>query len=140
MHFLPQESKSSLPKHIPTDEPNENLYSRLLKTNAEARTLLEEQGINSLHLALGAVVWRESETSQQTRTAPLLLIPVALERKEASTEFTTSFTGEETGANASFVEKVRNEQTQGNCSSSLRTKNLTVPDAPSRGIRTVAET
>ena len=109
VRFLPQESKSSQPRRIPTDEPKENLYSRLLKTYAEARTLLEEQGINSLHLALGAVVWRESEASQQTRKAPLVLIPVALERREAGTEFTMSFTGEETGANASFVEKVRND-------------------------------
>ncbi len=109
VRFLPQESKSSQPRRIPTGETKENLYSRLLKTYAEARTLLEEQGINSLYLALGAVIWRESESSQQDRTAPLVLIPVALERKEAGTEFTMSFTGEETGANASFVEKVRND-------------------------------
>ena len=109
VRFLPQESKSSQPRPIPTGETKENLYSRLLKTYAEARTLLEEQGINSLYLALGAVVWRESEASQQVRTAPLVLIPVALERKQAGTEFTMSFTGEETGANASFVEKVRND-------------------------------
>ena len=109
VRFLPQESRSSQPRRIPTGESKENLYSRLLKTYTEARTLLEEQGINSLYLALGAVVWRESETSQQDRMAPLLLIPVALERREAGTEFTMSFTGEETGANASFVEKVRND-------------------------------
>ena len=109
VRFLPKESKSGQPRRIPTGETKEILYSRLLKTYTDARTILEEQGVNSLYLALGAVVWRESEASQQVRTAPLVLIPVALERKEAGTEFTMSFTGEETGANASFVEKVRND-------------------------------
>ena len=92
---------------LPTGVGNSELQSRLLRTSAQARTLLEEQGVNTLFLALGMVEWYESESSQTPRLAPLLLVPVRLERESVRTGFTMSWTGEDLGPNASFTAKSR---------------------------------
>ena len=46
-----------------------------------ARTSLEENGANSLFLALGMLRWYESAKSLQARYAPILLLPVDIIRK-----------------------------------------------------------
>ena len=51
VRFLPQESKSSQPRRIPTDEPKENLYSRLLKTSSVTSWGATPSRINSLTAA-----------------------------------------------------------------------------------------
>ena len=83
------------------------LQPRLLRTSAQARTLLEEQGVNTLFLALGMIEWYESESSQTPRRAPLLLVPVNLTRESVRSGFRMSWTGEDLGPNASFAAKSR---------------------------------
>ena len=83
------------------------LQPRLLRTSAQARTLLEEQGVNTLFLALGMIEWYESESSQTPRRAPLLLVPVSLTRESVRSGFRMSWTGEDLGPNASFAAKSR---------------------------------
>ena len=83
------------------------LQPRLLRTSAQARTLLEEQGVNTLFLALGMIEWYESESSQTPRRAPLLLVPVNLTRESVRSGFRMSWTGENLGPNASFAAKSR---------------------------------
>lgn len=56
------------------------LQKRLLKFYREAKALEDEQGINILYLAIGFLRWFEDERSEVMREAPLILIPVTLER------------------------------------------------------------
>lgn len=49
-----------------------------------ARTSLEENGANSLFLALGMLKWYENNKSEQPRFAPLLLLPVDMVRKSGN--------------------------------------------------------
>ncbi|MBR3699130.1 MAG: DUF4011 domain-containing protein [Bacteroidales bacterium] len=49
-----------------------------------ARTSLEENGANSLFLALGMLKWYETSKSEQPRYAPILLMPVDIVRKSSS--------------------------------------------------------
>ncbi len=46
-----------------------------------SRTALEENGANSLFLALGLIKWYESDRSEQPRFAPVLLLPVDIIRR-----------------------------------------------------------
>ena len=94
---------------LQTSEASDRLQSRLLKTYYAANTVIQEQGVNTLFIALGMVGWYESDTSDNVRRAPLILIPVALDRSNARGKFYVSYTGEELGANLSFVEKVRTD-------------------------------
>ncbi|QNH62161.1 DUF3320 domain-containing protein [Hymenobacter sediminicola] len=92
---------------LQTDEPANKLESRLLNTYYTARTSLEEQGVNILYLALGQLVWYEAESSQEPRYAPLLLVPVLLERGTAAERFRLRHTGAETEGNLSLQAKLR---------------------------------
>lgn len=66
---------------------SEGLQKRLLALHYDAKTLQEEQGVNILFLALGMLKWYEDEKSDKERFAPLLLVPVSLDRGTAAEKF-----------------------------------------------------
>ena len=85
------------------------LHRRLLDMFRRARSALEEQGVNTLYLALGLLRWYESEQSELPRLAPLILIPVQLDRADVRRSFKLSWTEEEIEANLSLNEKLGND-------------------------------
>jgi very-short-patch-repair endonuclease len=94
---------------LQTDEPEENLQKRLLNTYYAARTSIEEQGVNILYLAFGMLRWYETATSAEERLAPLVLVPVALDRSSARERFRLRYTLEEVGENLSLQAKMKAE-------------------------------
>ncbi|GAB3827225.1 DUF3320 domain-containing protein [Hymenobacter jeollabukensis] len=92
---------------LQTDEPADKLESRLLNTYYTARTSLEEQGVNILYLALGQLQWYEADSSAEPRRAPLVLVPVLLERSSAAERFRLRYTGADIGANLSLQVKLK---------------------------------
>ena len=94
---------------LQTDETERSLAARLLKTHHTARTFMEEQGVNTLFIALGMVEWYESDASDMPRKAPVVLVPVTMGRSDVNAEFRIEYDGEEVGGNLSFIEKVRND-------------------------------
>ena len=103
---------------LQTNESEITLARRLLNTYYSARTSIEEQGVNILYISLGMLHWYESESSQEERQAPLLLIPVSLERSSARERFRVKYTLEEIGANISLQAKMKMEF------------EITIPDLP----------
>jgi len=87
----------------------EALDRRLLDLYRTSRTLLEEQGVNILYLALGQLTWLEAESSDRPRTAPLLLIPVELVRKTASDQFLIRWTGDDLEENLSLGARLKTD-------------------------------
>lgn len=85
------------------------LDNRLLSTYYYARAYIEEQGVNILHIALGTLRWFESDNSQEARKAPLLLVPIRLERVSARERFTIQYTEDEIGTNISLAAKLKAE-------------------------------
>ncbi|MBL8748030.1 MAG: DUF3320 domain-containing protein [Planctomycetes bacterium] len=57
-----------------------DLDARLVEIFRHARTSLEESGANTLYLAVGFLQWFETPQSQKARRAPLLLLPLQIER------------------------------------------------------------
>ncbi|GAA4347585.1 hypothetical protein GCM10023185_02730 [Hymenobacter saemangeumensis] len=92
---------------LQTDEPLPRLESRLLNTYYTARTSLEEQGVNILYLALGMLRWYEADSSEEPRLAPLVLVPVLLERGSAAERFKLRHTGAEVEGNLSLQAKLK---------------------------------
>jgi very-short-patch-repair endonuclease len=92
---------------LQTAEPLAKLESRLLNTYYTARTGLEEQGVNILYLALGMLTWYEAESSEEPRQAPLVLVPVLLERGTAAERFKLRHTGAEVEGNLSLQAKLK---------------------------------
>ncbi|MGF7082835.1 DUF3320 domain-containing protein [Mucilaginibacter sp. UYCu711] len=103
---------------LQTEEDELKLQSRLLNTYYFARTSIEEQGVNLLYLSLGMLRWYDSGDTEMLRSAPLVLVPVSLERSSAQERFRLRYTGSEIGANLSLQAKMRTDF------------NLTIPDMP----------
>ncbi|HXB68372.1 MAG TPA: DUF3320 domain-containing protein [Candidatus Acidoferrales bacterium] len=92
---------------LQTSYASTQLQSRLLATYHAARTSMEEQGVNTLYLALGMLSWREDDNSDKFSRAPLILIPVELERSDARDRFHLKYTGDELDENVSLAEKLK---------------------------------
>lgn len=102
---------------LQTNLEAEPLNRRLLKFFREARTFEEEQGVNILYLALGVLTWYEDDRSDEACSAPLLLVPVALERRQGRDAYIMRGRDDDIIINASLAEK-------------LRTFGITLPDIP----------
>ena len=85
------------------------MQKRLLNTYRLANTAIEETGVNTLFLGLGMLRWYESDSSQEERLAPLVLVPVRLERTGVRARFTLVYTGDDLGVNLSLLEKARED-------------------------------
>ncbi|WFU04526.1 DUF3320 domain-containing protein (plasmid) [Rhizobium sp. CB3171] len=88
---------------------SEGLQKRLFDIWYDSRTLEEEQGVNILYLAIGLLRWFEDDKSDVERNAPLILLPVKLERTSASERFTLKGRGEAPSTNLSLQEKLNGE-------------------------------
>ncbi|OZC02389.1 DUF3320 domain-containing protein [Rubricoccus marinus] len=85
------------------------LQSRLLASFYTARTIMEEQGVSVLYLALGMLEWYESESASKTRCAPLLLVPVELTRTDVRARFRVKHSGEDVGGNLTLQAKLKGD-------------------------------
>jgi len=94
-------------RRLQTRLSSADLQKRLLTTFYDARTILEEQGVNILHLVVGMLEWYEDDKSAQIRRAPLILIPVELNRTDALDRFHLRYTEEDIGANLSLEAKLK---------------------------------
>lgn len=74
-----------------------------------SRIALEENGANTLYLALGLLKWYETPASVKEIYAPILLMPVELVRKSAATGYLLRRRGEETMLNITLLEFLRQE-------------------------------
>src|SRR6185437_4005965 len=68
----------------------------------DARTLEDEQGVNILYLALGTLSWVDFSDKTLVRRAPLLLVPVLLERASARERFRLKWRQEDCTSNLSL--------------------------------------
>lgn len=88
--------------------PN-GLQKRLLDLYFDARTLEEEQGVNILFLGLGTLKWIDPNNAENVRFAPLILVPVSLERASAGERFKLRARKEDFASNLSleaYLERV----------------------------------
>lgn len=96
-------------RFLQTEQSADKLDTRLLKIESEAHALLQEQGIDVLHLAMGILEWYEGPNVRTPRYAPLVLIPVEMKRESARTGFTISYTDIELSPNRTLAAKLRGE-------------------------------
>jgi very-short-patch-repair endonuclease len=92
---------------LATPYTREVLDARLLATWYNAWLGYQERGCNTLFLACGMLRWRESEDSTEDRFAPLVLLPVRLDRSSARNRWSLVRGEDEPGGNISLAEKVK---------------------------------
>lgn len=105
--------KKSSDTLLPTAHTEEKLERRCRKLAQEARIAIEETGSNLLYLAVGFLEWYENNQSNLSTQAPLILIPVKLERTHLSRmttySYLLSYRDEDIETNISLAEKLAND-------------------------------
>jgi very-short-patch-repair endonuclease len=105
------EGEKHADKKIQTVLYAQDLEARLRSLSRAARTAIEESGTNMLYMAFGFLQWVDNEASSVSRYAPLILVPIALERGKFSSatgtyRFKISYSGEDILTNLSLKEKL----------------------------------
>lgn len=100
---ITEENKS---RFLETDLTPSELQRRLFYINQRARTMLQEQGYNILYLGLGFLEWTEPH-EPDVRKAPLILIPVILERRKVGKSFSIHWDGNDILTNISLQAKLK---------------------------------
>lgn len=89
------------------------LESVLTSVARDAKTAIEETGINYLHLALGMLHWRDREGSERESSAPLVLVPIHLERnfdgRRGRYVYSVYWTEEEVKFNLSLAKRLQRD-------------------------------
>ena len=88
---------------------DQELDVRLVDLYRGARNALQEGGANTLFVALGFLVWTRPDKPEVRIKAPLILLPVLLERKSARSGFTLQAHEDEARFNPTLVEMLRQD-------------------------------
>ena len=100
--------RQELPQNrIRTYLDEDRLRKSLTHLYRSAKTSMEENGANTLYLALGLLKWYETPTSQKPRFAPILLMPVEIVRKSAASGYVIRSRDEDTMLNITLLELLR---------------------------------
>jgi hypothetical protein len=109
--YVPYDSTSVDPRHrdewLQTRLTAERLDHSLRRIDEQARSTIEEQGVNTLFLTLGMLRYRESRDSAAWMRAPLVLLPVQLTRKSARSTYSISAADEDALVNPALAEYLR---------------------------------
>lgn len=81
-----------------------NLEARLIDLHRQVRNDFAEGGANTLFLAVGFLRWKRKPSDERSFRAPLLLLPVKLDRRSASSKFTLRFHEDEPRFNATLLQ------------------------------------
>lgn len=83
--------------------------NRLLALYRRARSDMQEGGTNTLFLAAGFLRWKKKDGDTRTYRAPLLLLPVKLERRSAQSKFTLAHHEDEVRFNSTLIEMLKRD-------------------------------
>ena len=89
----------------------DDLAKHCRKIEREATLAIEETGANMLFLVLGFLEFPDQRVSDKSFTAPLISVPVSLQKKEVAgiQQFSLQYTGDDISENLSLREKLRND-------------------------------
>jgi len=87
----------------------EELDTKLTEFYRSARTSLEEGGANTLFLAVGFLVWSQEKKDGRKYKAPLILLPVTLQRQSVRSGFTLALHDDEPRFNPTLLQMLRQD-------------------------------
>ena len=89
----------------------DDLAKHCRKIEREAKLAMEETGANMLFIVLGFLEFPDQRNSDKKFLAPLISIPVSLQKRELAgiQQFSAHYTGDDITENLSLREKLRND-------------------------------
>lgn len=96
-------------KRLRTTLTQAELDKTIVNLYRTSRTSLEENGANTLYLAVGFLRWYETKASQKPRYAPIVLLPVEMIRKSANKGYVIRLRDEEPQMNITLLEMLKQD-------------------------------
>ncbi len=96
-------------KQVLVDMPKEELERRTVTLYRKTQTALQEGGANTLYLALGFLLWKRNEKEDRRFRAPLILLPVSLERRSVRSGVRLVAHDDEPRFNTTLLEMLRKD-------------------------------
>lgn len=96
-------------REVYIDLAKDELDARMVELYRNARTTLQEGGANTLYLALGFLTWNRTDKEDVKYRAPLILIPVTLNRRSVRSGFTMTLHDDEPRFNPTLIEMLRQD-------------------------------
>ena len=87
----------------------QEMDGRLLALYRRARSDMQEGGTNTLFLAAGFLRWKKTEGDTRTYRAPLVLVPVRIERRSAQSPFRISHHEDDVRINSTLLELLKRD-------------------------------
>ena len=87
----------------------EELSKRTVDIYRKAQTSLQEGGANTLYLALGFLLWKRDDKADRRFRAPLILLPVSLERQSVRSGIRMVTHDDEPRFNTTLLEMLRRD-------------------------------
>lgn len=97
-------AEALLRDELPSPLDAKQMESRLIDLHRQVRNDYAEGGANTLFLAVGFLRWKKKTDDERSYRAPLLLVPVRLERRSATSRFTIRFHEDEPRFNATLLQ------------------------------------
>ncbi|MBB6414093.1 DUF3320 domain-containing protein [Mesorhizobium sangaii] len=97
-------AEALLRDELPSTLDGRQLESRLIDVYRQVRNDFAEGGANTLFLAVGFLRWKKKPEDERSYRAPLLLVPVKIERRSATSRFTLRFHEDEPRFNATLLQ------------------------------------
>ncbi|WP_445371312.1 DUF4011 domain-containing protein [Methylomonas sp. HW2-6] len=91
------------------DLPEQELGLRVVDIYRKAQVALQEGGANTLYLALGFLLWKQNDKDQRRFRAPLVLLPVSIERKSVRSGVKLFAHDDEPRFNTTLLEMLRKD-------------------------------
>ncbi|HTR17135.1 MAG TPA: DUF4011 domain-containing protein, partial [Acetobacteraceae bacterium] len=104
----PEEPGRAAPAELQTLMPPDALERALSRIRDTARTVAEETGVGTLHLAFGFLEWFESDSAEKPFVSPLLLLRVDIDRRivRSRYQYVLTGTGDEAEVNRTLAERL----------------------------------
>ena len=96
-------------RRVLVDLPEELLSKRAVEIYRKAQTALQEGGSNTLYLAIGFLLWKREKKDERRFRAPLILLPVTLERKSVRSGIRMVVHDDEPRFNTTLLEMLRRD-------------------------------
>lgn len=96
-------------RQVLVELPREELDKRAVDIYRRAQTSLKEGGSNTLFLAVGFLYWKQRERDSRRYRAPLILLPVSLERKSVRSGIRMIASDDEPRFNTTLLEMLKKD-------------------------------
>jgi hypothetical protein len=102
-------AKKLSPNAITTNQPLKEQQKTLRNLKAKSKSIMEEQGVNVLHLAFGFLNWTEKNSSDDIFSSPIILAPAFLTQKSITSPFTLTVDEDDIVINPTLAYKMEHD-------------------------------